>query len=239
MNTHAVLFTLRSRNSKVGPIPVSTTSRETCPDACPLRGAGCYAEGGPLGIIWAALSRATPGAAIQMARGVLQSLTWEGFCRAVSELPNGQLWRMNQAGDLPGKGDHIDRRALSRVVKANRGRRGFTYSHKPLTPANAAAIKAANAAGLTINLSANNLAHADTLMASGVGPVVTVLPSTVTSHQNIFTPAGHRVVPCPATYRDDTTCDSCRLCAVRDRKCIVGFPAHGASRKRAETATQH
>jgi hypothetical protein len=49
--TYQVALTLVSRNAKTGPIPVSTTTRETCPDVCPFRKdneGGCYAEGGPI-----------------------------------------------------------------------------------------------------------------------------------------------------------------------------------------------
>ena len=42
----------KSGNVKTGKIPVSTSGRNTCPDACPLKkangGKGCYGEGGPL-----------------------------------------------------------------------------------------------------------------------------------------------------------------------------------------------
>jgi hypothetical protein len=55
-----------------------------------------------------------------------------------------------------------------------------------------------------------------------------VLPSNATD--NTRTPAGRRVVVCPATQRDDVSCDTCQLCA-RQRDAIVGFPAHG-TRKR-------
>ena len=39
-----VNLTLKSRNQKVGPVPVSTSGKHTCPDACPLKANGsCYA----------------------------------------------------------------------------------------------------------------------------------------------------------------------------------------------------
>ena len=44
-----------SSNSKTGPIPVSTTSRNSCPEACELKGSGCYAESGPLRLHWDAV----------------------------------------------------------------------------------------------------------------------------------------------------------------------------------------
>ncbi len=154
---------------------------------------------------------------------------WETFCDSIASLPHGQLWRHNQAGDLPGIGDVIDSDALGALVAANAGKRGFTYTHKPLTASNAAAIADANAGGFTVNLSANTLAHADELAATGIGPVVVVLPAEIHGNVKLETPAGRRVVVCPATYRDNVTCKSCGLCQVQQRKVIVGFPAHGAA----------
>jgi hypothetical protein len=121
---------------------------------------------------------------------------------------------------------------------ANVGRRGFTYTHHNVLQSehNRASIRAANAAGFTVNASANNLRHADQLAALDVAPVVAVLPSTVHGNVKIETPEGRRVVVCPATYRDDVTCQSCKLCAVRDRKVIVGFPAHGGARRKVDAA---
>src|SRR6516165_2883017 len=210
-------LTPKSSNAKTGPIPVSTSSRETCP-SCPFKGSGCYADGGPIALHWDKVSSGERGDA------------WHVFVRKISKLPHGQLWRHNQAGDLPGKGDKVDAVALSQLVGANVGKHGFTYTHKPLTAANASAIRDANARGFTINLSANNLAHADELAAAGVGPVAVVLPIEQTT--NTETPAGRKVIVCPATQRDDVSCMTCQMCA-RQRDIIIGFPAHGASAKRA------
>jgi hypothetical protein len=242
---YAVYFTLKSSNGKIGPIPVSTVSNETCPDVCPLKtGGGCYANGGPLAIIWKALSNHTPGAVWRNGVGArMQSLTWNAYCYAVSQLPNGQEWRHGQAGDLPGVGDDIDARALRKLVAANKGKRGWAYTHKPVlasdtvtakqAAANAAAIAHANAEGFTVNLSANSISEVDALVALGIAPVAVVLPADVHGKQDIFTPNGTRVVVCPATYQEETRCVDCMLCEKRERKCAVGFPAHGASKRKA------
>jgi hypothetical protein len=209
----------RSRNSKTGPIPVSTTSEDTCPNACPLKaGGGCYAAANfHLRLHWQKVSAGKAGTSLAAFRDM------------IAALPDGQLWRHNQAGDLPGEGDEIDATALAQLVEANAGKRGFTYTHKPMTPANQTEIRAANQAGFTVNLSANNLRHADELAELEIAPVVAVLPSSVQGNQKISTPAGRRVVVCPATYREDVTCASCGLCQRVRRKAIVGFPAHGAA----------
>ncbi len=206
-----VSLTMKSGNAKVGPIPVSTSSEDTCPPSCGMY-RECYAKMGPLRIHW---WRVTDGK-----RGV----EWAEFCDQVAALPDGQLWRHNQAGDLPGTGNALDAKALAKLVKANRGRRGFTYTHKPLaTKAERAAVAKANAAGFTVNLSADDLHAADRLAGLGIGPVVVVLPSTQLT--NTTTPEGRNVVVCPA-YTHGVTCEECQLCQ-RQTRAIVGFPAHG------------
>ncbi len=209
-----VHLTLKSANAKTGPIPVSTTAKQSCPTDCAMRDA-CYASTGPLALHWAAVSTG--------ARGT----SWTEFTRAIAALPDGQLWRHNQAGDLPGDGTTVDPVRLGQLVAANIGRRGFTYSHYR-DGASLSWIKTANEHGFTVNLSANDLHDADTLADTGAGPVVVVLPSTQT--ENTTTPAGRRVVVCPATQRDDVSCATCQLCQ-RQRSTIVGFPAHGTKKR--------
>lgn len=227
MSDYRVSLTLRSKNAKTGPIPVSMTTAATCPGSCPFNhgnAGGCYAASGPLSWGWAKVTKGALGT------------DWATFCAQVAALPEGQLWRHNQAGDLPGIGDAIDTRALSELVNANRGRRGFTYTHKPMTGQNAVAVHKANARGFVVNLSANDLGHADALAETGAGPVVVVLPSDQTA--NTRTPAGRPVVICPAYRSDDVTCATCGLCAKGDRKSIVGFPAHGSGARKVSAVAR-
>ncbi len=160
-------------------------------------------------------------------------LTCEEFTAAIKALPAGQLWRHNQAGDLPGADETIDAGQLAKLVKANAGKNGFTYSHKKMSPKNAAAVRYANANGFTVNLSADTLKQADILKAQNIGPVVVVLPANVTTNQT--TPAGHKIVICPATNRDNVTCASCKLCAWSGRQVIIGFPAHGSKKNEVKS----
>lgn len=228
---YTVSLTLKSGNEKTGPIPVSTTSATTCPKACPFSGTnegGCYAAGGPLAMHWRKVTEGQRGT------------DWAGFVAQVAALPDGQLWRHNQAGDLPGDGVTIDAEAFGELIEANRGRRGFTYTHySPDVVANRTAIWYANQNGFTVNLSANSLAHADDLAAHGIGPVVCVLPADAT--ENTYTPAGRKVVVCPATQRDDVSCATCQLCQRPSGmvgRVIVGFPAHGPSKRKADTVAR-
>lgn len=221
-------FTHVSGNSKTGPIPVTTSSADTCPNSCPLKKNGCYAEHGPLAWHWAAVSTGKRGGSV------------EEVCEQIAKLPKGQLWRWAQAGDLPGDGTLINRPALELIVKANKGRHGFTFTHyDPTIRHNAEAIEWANKSGFTVNVSANNLAHADALAGLGIAPVVVVLPTD--TGKAFRTEGGHHVSICPAQTRDDMTCARCGICAMnRDtpRKSIIGFTSHGSGAAKAETVSR-
>ena len=227
MKTHLTMPKPGKHNSKTGPIPVSTSSAHTCWDGCQFKDNGCYAGSGPINIHWAKVTSGERG------------FDWPEFIAAIAALPAGQLWRHNQAGDLPGINGQIAPGLLRDLTNANTGKKGFTYTHKPvlgvsgIARQNREAIETANARGFVINLSGNTLAHADELADLGIGPVVVVVPSTTTA--NTTTPAGRKVVICPATQRDDVTCATCKLCARGDRSVIVGFPSHGTGKKKADT----
>jgi ferredoxin len=219
--SHGYHLTPRSSNAKTGKIPVSTSRRETCPDACPFKKNGCYADNYHLSMHWDKVTRGERGGSLEV------------LCSAIAALPDNQLWRHNQAGDLSGEGDALDHGALRQLVAANRGKRGYTYTHKPLrSKRDRDAIARANRDGLTINLSGNTLEHADELVALGIAPVTVVLPSDAPKRTR--TPHGNDVVTCPATYMDEMTCEKCGACAVASRRSIIGFPAHGSGAKRAD-----
>lgn len=212
---YTATFVPVSHNRKLGPIPSSMTDRASCPPACPFMDSGCYAETNLLG--W------------HFRRVGQVGMTWTDFCDRIRRLPAGQIWRHNVAGDLPGKGDELDVDALALLVEANRGRLGFTFTHKPLKARRArVAIAAANAAGFTVNLSADNLRDADSKAALGIAPVAVVLPNGTTD--SLRTPAGRKVIVCPAVT-SHLTCERCQLCAKPQRKAIVGFPAHGVAKQ--------
>lgn len=96
--TPASLFVRVSANRKVGPMPVTSSKKSTCPPSCPLMNNGCYAASGPTAFAWrrAEPSRAEPRTASPSMIFVRRSE------------PKGTLWRHNVAGDLPGDGDQID-----------------------------------------------------------------------------------------------------------------------------------
>jgi hypothetical protein len=221
-----VHLTLKSANVKTGAIPVSTTEKRSCPPGCP-HVKTCYAKQGPLALHWNKVSNKDRGS------------SWNTFINQIKQFDPGQLWRHNQAGDLPGLGNKIDKVKIQSLVSANNAAQalGFTYTHKPVlgrdpvAKENKVIIKNANKAGFTINLSADNLKQADQLMKLKIAPVVTLLPEDY--QDKSITPAGNTVIVCPAQTRDNVSCSTCKLCANVNRSVIIGFKAHGTAKKAA------
>jgi len=209
-------FVQSSTNRKTGPIPTTYNSRSTCPPSCPQYRAACYAEDYFTRMTWDKVDK----------RGD----DIEGLALKISRLPKGQLWRMSVAGDLPGDGETVDAYALGLIVKANRGKNGFTYTHKK-SPDAIKWAKHATEWGFTVNLSADDVGEADRLAATGA-PVVAIVPMDTPKHSQ--TPEGRPVLICPAQTVDYMTCAMCGLCQRADRRQIIGFRAHGSKAKQAD-----
>ena len=212
-------ITLKSSNAKTGKIPVTTSDSLTCPDSCPLKASKtCYAKSGNLNLHWLKVSDGS------------RSISFDQLIETIRQLPVNQLWRHNQAGDLPGFNETIDSNAMHQLIDANKGKRGFTYTHKPLNAENAAIIKQANNQGFTVNVSANNLTQADDYKALNIAPVVAIIGENLP--KTFKTASGNRVVTCPAQTNEKTSCETCGLCQRSERDYIIGFIAHGTSKKR-------
>lgn len=231
-------ITLKSTNVKVGAIPVTTSSNETCPTSCPLKGNGCYAESGPLAIHWKKVSTGERG------------MNFDEFLHQIRQFPSTQLWRYSQAGDLPGSGDTIDPDQFRRLVAANDGRPVIAYTHKPPTHDNLRLLQEAAQANFRVNLSADSLEEADEFIDIGL-PAVVVLhedygrktskgewAETIPEYRARLktlertTPKGRDIAVCPATVVD-TNCQACQMCAIKNQiDVVIGFPAHGTSKKK-------
>lgn len=210
------------------------------PSTCPLRdGNGCYAESGPLRLVWERAS--TP---------------WHYAMAKIRRLPGGSLLRCGQAGVLPGHGNRIDEKRLFELVDAARRLEVIAYTHKPVlgdtlvARHNRELIQRALKAGFLVSVSADNPGHADWLSELGVAPVVTIVANVYARRKRaetipewrdriadlpVTTPGGRRLALCTATYTD-TTCEECRVCA-RPRGVIVAFPAHCGRWRQVEQTT--
>lgn len=219
-------FTSISGNQKTGPIPTVIVSRDSCPPSCELYNNGCYARGGMVRMHWDRVNNL--------------GQNFSTLLKQIKAIKPGQLWRYGVAGDLPGNKEHININMLKNLVQANKGKRGFAYTHKnPLVRENNMAILYANDNGFTVNLSSNNAAQADEYLKLNIAPVVTVIQSDMPKEwRNCRTPEGNLVVRCLAEYNNNVTCHNCggekgALCSRTDRNFVVGFTAHGAAKRKA------
>lgn len=226
-----------SNNKKTGPIPVSMHNSGTCPAACPMRKNGCMGDCGPLNFNWRKLDEGR-----LKNQGSIEYLVEKIICLDKYT----SIWRAAQAGDLPGDGTRLNHGACIEIALANRSkgynRGGFTYTHYSPIPIdglvsvedaehNYQVIHDMIELGFMVNLSANNLKHADELYDIDLAPVAVILPHDTT--RAVRTPKGRLVCICPAFLRESITCRTCRLCK-KSRKAILGLPAHGGGWKKAQ-----
>ena len=211
-----VHITPKSGNQKTGPIPVTTSEQGSCAPSCPFINTGCYAKSGPLALHWRKVSNGERGT------------DWQGLCDFVQALPDGQIWRHNQAGDLPHQFGDIDHGMMAHLVVSNTKRKGYTYTHHTLNEHNIPILKRSNEQGFTINASTESLSDADHAVSLGL-PAVIVIPNDQPVPRK--TPDGNRVLLCPA-QSGNATCSTCKLCSVADRNVIIAFQAHGNQAKK-------
>ena len=205
-------FIQESSNRKTGPIPVVYSARETCPSSCPHYRQDCYAEDFYTRMTWDKIPQ----------RGIGLS----ELLQQIKSIKPGAFWRFNIGGDLPGVDEKIDWPTLKKIISANKGKLGFTYTHKK-NPKYFDKYRQSINQGFIINLSADDAGEADTLADSGL-PVTCIVPMDTPTKS--FTPSGRLIAICPAQVKD-TTCLDCQLCAKPNRAVIVGFRAHGTRKK--------
>ena len=224
----------KSSNKKLGGLPASTSSKDTCPSSCPLF-SKCYAKKGPQSWHWAKVTKGTRGT------------SWEGFLQKVEQLKPGSLFRHNVSGDLP----TLNNLGIVDVVKldqlqcatTNAGVSLYTYTHWHTDPnfskSNLQAIKRFSQPGFVINLSTEKIEDAAFYKASGFDAVITNTtvfefalraikdnkePLQIVSTEDLTKPI--KVIPCPEQYTDTATCASCKLCSRYNRDYVIAFKEH-------------
>lgn len=209
-------------NTKTGNMLVTSSTRQSCPDTCPLKDdGGCYAENSHSKFQWNKIDNGD----------LKSSVNFLQLTKAIKRLPMGALWRHNEKGDLLHNDGAIDKASLQAIVKANKGKNGFTYTHHNMTDENASAIKEASNNGFTINASANDIEQADNYIEKGLNTVV-IMP--LGSDKVSYTNNGNKVVLCPANKDKNIQCTNCQLCQRDNRGFIIGFEAHGTRKKKVD-----
>jgi hypothetical protein len=216
----------RSKNGKIGDVAATYVSQASCPTVCPLRGSGCYAEGGRAGITTRRLNDADPDAtALDCARAEAAE---------IDRLPDGgRDLRLHVVGDCPTNGAaKIVAAAAARYV-ARGGGSVWTYTH--------AWRKVHRASWGDVSVMASVETMSDAILADAAGYAVAMV---VPEHDGdrAVDDGGFKVVPCPEQTGRGVTCVDCRLCmgdgGLRDRTtpAIIALAIHGQSKRRAVDA---
>ena len=217
-----------SGNAKTGKCFQVYAARGTCPTSCPFRThGGCYAENFHCKRVW----NSAEGPEAASLDGLAAALIGAGMSTAAP----GAFVRHGVAGDFACEGSaRLDVQLLHALasIYGAAGVQAVSYTHCAPTAAAYAAVRAAAALGLVVNFSCEHAEQADAALDAHC-PAVLEVPADESIPAR--TPAGRRVVQCPAQTAG-RTCAQCRLCARSARSVVVAFVAHGAAHKRAGAA---
>ncbi len=211
---------MHSRNEKVGDVAATYAPiSQTCPESCPLKGNGCYAQSGNVGFAVNRLERQLDGAN----GDTVAVLEGDEIADASRHAPPGHPLRIHVSGD-----SITPFRAAQQARGAARWPGPvWSYTHAW------GSVPRASWGRVSVLASCETLAGAQLAMALGYA-VALVVPSHP-ENGRAERRDGVKLIPCPAQTRD-VTCEDCRLCwddtkLLEQRACIT-FAAHGASRKR-------
>lgn len=198
----------KSADAKVGPVMVSYSPLETCPDSCGFKSGGCYA--------WELFYLRILGEKIGDGRLKVRTLKEAMGKRK----PEGRIARHRVAGDIVG--DVPETIAEIKMIEAA-GLTNIGYTHH---------WRAEEAQPLKeyFRASCNTVEEAEEAISMGWAVTVAVHGESVPKSLPL---AGQKAFLCPARKgvegKKDINCDSCRLCRVdeRTKNKIVMFETHG------------
>lgn len=220
------IVTEKSNNAKIGPVSTTYAPTVHCVD-CPMRGDGCYAQHGMVGMHVRKLDAAAREAHASPVRTARQEAAGIDGLRA-----RGQALRIHTSGDCPTTETARIVSAAARRFGARGGGASWSYTH--------AWRRVARSAWRGVSVLASCETAADVRLARrrGYAPAV-VVPTFPSERAWIDGETGTRMIPCPAQTRD-VTCEQCRLCWRADelyaRNAGVAFEAHGSAKRKAAAA---
>lgn len=234
MNTMnlAMILVPESANEKTGNIIQSYSHRNTCPNRCPLKGNGCYADSYYTSRQWNRCNDEGDKRYIASGHDLTLELTSAVAIHAKKD-QGPILFRHNIAGDiaLPNS-DKIDGERLNTIVEAcskissilNVHLMGDTYTHCNLSIGNIKKVKDAQDKGFIVNFSCETIEEVKEVKIAGCNAVMTSINPNETV--KALKAEGLKALQCPAQTTDSMNCKRCKLCA-RDRDAVIIFAVHG------------
>ena len=241
MNTMnlAMILIPESSNPKTGNIIQSYSHRFTCPNRCPLKNNGCYADSYFTSRQWNRCDNERDKRYIANSRDLVLELTSAVAIHAKKD-EGSILFRHNIAGDiaLPDS-DKIDEERLNTLVKAcnevstilNIKLMGYTYTHCNLSIGNIKKVKDATSKGFVVNFSCETIEEVKKVKLTDCNAVMTSVDPNETIKE--LKKEGIKSLQCPAQTIDDMNCKRCKLCA-RNRDAVIIFTVHGKDSSKAK-----
>lgn len=220
----AAICTPYSENAKTGRVAVTYAAQASCPTSCPLLGAGCYAEAGPMASITKRLKDA--------ASGMTPLEVAKAEAAAIDAVPATTDLRLHGVGDCPD--DECAATVASAATRfvtrgAGFGVKAWTYTHAWRT------VGRESWGGVSVLASCHSVAEAEWAMRDGYAAAVIVESfdgKAWEEYGNGSEPV--RLIACRFQV-DKTQCVDCRLCMddskLLESNSVIAFRAHGAKRK--------
>ncbi len=223
----AVTVSPYSDNRKTGPCSITYVTQLTCPDSCVLKDGGCYAEGGPIGIITMRLNEG----AVALGWSLDQIAANEAVL--IDRLPANNDLRIHGVGDC--RTDvtaALVASACHRYMSRNPDVRAWSYTHAWMT------VKRESWGMVSILASCETWEQVDEATSRGYACAIVVedweTPDGRAWHLESEDGSYYTVIPCPYQTKE-IQCVKCRLCMddekLRESRRVIAFKAQGARRK--------
>ena len=210
-------------------VSATWVAQQSCPDSCPLRSNGCYAELNKSGLHTHRLNQ--QAARRRKSKRALRLELAKLEAAGIRNLTGKRQLRVHVVGDCPSP---TTARIVAKAMLEHEQRKGqpaWTYTHAwrdvPIEAWQGARVIA----------SCNNVKEVGEARAAGYGTAV-ITPYHPSN--KIYQLEGETIVPCPAQFKRNgvrvVTCETCTLCKrpdfLRDRRLSVGFQPDGGSEKK-------
>ena len=211
-----------SENSKIGKVSATYATQVTCPDSCALKGSGCYAEGGMVGMFTRKLNSSSDAQTMSVEELALAEAV------AIAGLTGENPLRIHVVGDATTDGAARLLANAAEFHSNKHGKKVWTYTHAWREVARASWGK------VSVFASCETTADAQLAMSKGYAAAV-----VVEKHQSdkAYVENGVKLVPCPQQTGRAATCVDCGLCmrapAMLAGGAVIAFEVHGQGVKKA------
>ncbi len=225
MNSEAIKAIESSSNSKIGTVSATYATQATCPNSCKLRGNGCYAENGAVGVFHT--SKLNKSRDSQLPVEELAMIEAVGIAGLTGKLP----MRIHVVGDATTDGAA---RLLSSAAEYHTRKHGqpvWTYTHAHRE------VERKSWGKVSVLASCETVEETKVAMAKGYAAAL-----VVDHHESdkAYTQDGVKLVPCPQQTGRAENCVACKLCWNADRLlamgAVIAFSVHGQQVKKAKQA---